>query len=116
MQDSAEVTNKHTDFDEEIKKLHITLKDATISLLRHLLCNLDQDRFVLIKGIMEMTDKLKNEARQIQDPEEKTRILQKLDEFSRNSSALMVTLNGLVKQAEVPRARFQKLLATIKEL
>lgn len=63
-----------------------------------------------------MTDKLKNEARQIQDPEEKTRILQKLDEFSRNSSALMVTLNGLVKQAEVPRARFQKLLATIKEL
>jgi len=115
MQETAE-TSLETDFDAEIKNLYITLKQATETLLRHLLCKLESDRFELFNIIEEKYRMLYAEARQIKDETKRHIVLDKLEEFKRQSSALVVTLGGLVQQAEMPRKRFHKLLRTIKDL
>lgn len=112
MQDSPEAPVQQLDFDEEIKNLYLSLKSATQTLNKHLLCELEGDRFKLFEVILAKCNQLIAKAKKA----EKIEILEKLEKFKREYSALMVTLGGLVKQAEMPRARFQKLLSTIKEL
>lgn len=111
-----EIAEKPTDFDTEIKNLHIALKSAAESLLRHLLCEFDGDRFGLFKSINSKADKLTKQAGKIKNKTERASALERLEKFRRESGALVITLWGLVQQAEIPRSRYQKLLATIKEL
>jgi hypothetical protein len=116
MQDSAEAPIQQPNFNQEIKDLYFTLKSATENLNKHLLCELDGNRFKLFERILDKCRELTIEAKQIHNEDERTEILEKLEQFKRETSVLMVTLSGLVKQAELPRARFQKLLRTIKDL
>jgi predicted methyltransferase len=111
-----EIPENLTDFDTEIKNLYISLQDAAQSLLRHLLCELDGDRFGFFTNISRRAYKITEQAKKIEDETERTLTLERLEKFRRESAALVVTLGGLVKQAGMPRERYQKLLRTIKEL
>lgn len=112
----TEISENPIDFDTEIKNLHLSLQDAAQSLLHHLLCELDSDRLELFKHINLKAQELIEQAKEFEDKIERILILERLEKFRRESTVLVVTLGGLVQQAEMPRVRYQKLLRTIKEL